>query len=97
MSSLVVIAIICAIVWFVWSTAIRQLRLRQHNSSDNPDIVAWLKADERAYNRAAIWAIVAATIGSFFGIAGFGSAISGIIPGAILGWVLGRLSAKAAG
>jgi uncharacterized membrane protein len=37
---------------------------------------------------AAIWGAI---IGSFFGVAGFGGAISGIIPGALIGGVIGYL------
>jgi len=34
------------------------------------------------------WAFVGAIIGSFFGVAGMGSAIAGTIPGAIIGYLL---------
>jgi len=34
------------------------------------------------------WSMVGASVGSFFGIAGFGDAIAGTIPGAIFGYVL---------
>lgn len=34
------------------------------------------------------WAFAGAIIGSFFGVAGMGSAIAGTIPGAIVGYLL---------
>lgn len=60
MSSFVVIAIVCGIVWWVWSIAVRQLRHRQSNSADKPDVVEGLKAEEHAYNKGAGWAITGA-------------------------------------
>ncbi|PPI79520.1 hypothetical protein DXI23_04540 [Marinobacter flavimaris] len=35
------------------------------------------------------WALIGAILGSFTGIAGFGGAIIGTVPGAILGWLIG--------
>lgn len=35
------------------------------------------------------WALIGAIVGSFFGIAGFGGAIIGTIPGAAVGWLFG--------
>ena len=46
-----------------------------------------MKDSEQRRNQSAVgWAIVGGVVGSFFGIAGFGGAISGAVPGAILGW-----------
>lgn len=35
------------------------------------------------------WAFIGAIIGSFVGVAGFGGAIIGTIPGAVMGWLFG--------
>jgi hypothetical protein len=35
------------------------------------------------------WALLGAILGSFTGLAGFGGAIIGTIPGAVLGWLVG--------
>lgn len=35
------------------------------------------------------WALIGAILGSFTGIAGFGGAIIGTVPGAVLGWLIG--------
>ena len=43
----------------------------------------------------AIGMLIGAAIGSFIGIAAFGSAISGIIPCAVVGYLLGAFAAKA--
>ena len=34
------------------------------------------------------WAFMGACVGSFFGVAGFGNAIAGTIPGALFGYLL---------
>lgn len=85
-----------AVILLVWWVAKRQLRARQQNSADKPDVLAGLRTEERAYTQGAGWGTVGATVGSVIGIAAFGGAISGIIPGAVIGWVIGFLAAKAA-
>lgn len=40
------------------------------------------------------WALAGAIIGSFFGVAGFGGAIIGTVPGAIVGWLIASTWAK---
>jgi hypothetical protein len=42
----------------------------------------------RRMRAAFAWAFVGASIGSFFGVAGMGSAIAGTIPGAFVGYLL---------
>jgi hypothetical protein len=95
-SSLFAIVVVCGIVWALWSEAVLQLRDRQMRYADNADFVEHLRAEERAYNKEARFAITGAIIGLFFGIAGFGGPISGVILGVILGWTLSLLSVKTA-
>lgn len=42
----------------------------------------------RRMRSAFAWAFIFAIIGSFFGVAGMGSAIAGTIPGAIVGYLI---------
>ena len=42
----------------------------------------------RRMRSAFLWALAGASMGSFFGVAGMGSAIAGTIPGAIVGYLL---------
>lgn len=42
----------------------------------------------RRMRSAYIWAFLGAVIGSFFGVAGFGDAIAGTVPGAVFAYLL---------
>ena len=42
----------------------------------------------RRMRSAFLWALIGAGIGSYFGVAGMGSAIAGTIPGAVIGYLL---------
>lgn len=53
---------------------------------------AWQASGDLVARRRAFawaWALIGAIAGSFFGVAGFGGAIIGTIPGAVLGWLIG--------
>ena len=54
----------------------------------NKNYVTFNQWKYRRMRSAYAWAFIGASVGSFVGIAGFGSAIAGTVPGAIIGYLL---------
>ena len=67
-----VVLFILAAAWFVANNKYNETKLWKY----------------RRMRAAFIWAFAGAIIGSSFGLAGFGSAIAGTIPGAFVGYLL---------
>lgn len=68
----IIVLVIIAVAWFIANG--------KYESSH-----AWKYRRQRA---AFSWAFVGAIIGSYFGVAGMGSAIAGTVPGAIIAYLI---------
>lgn len=66
---------VLAVIAFLWWSA-------------NGSFMATGQWKYRRLRSAWAWAFLGAAVGSFFGVAGFGSAIAGTIPGAIVGYLI---------
>jgi len=67
--------VVLAVIAFLWWSA-------------NRNFMATAQWKYRRLRSAYAWAFLGASVGSFFGVAGMGSAIAGTIPGAIVGYLL---------
>jgi outer membrane lipoprotein SlyB len=86
---LLIVGIGFIVTYFVRSQK-RKLQQQQSRALDENDYMR-LQKKSQAYSFGGGAAIWGAIIGSFIGVAGFGGAISGIFPGAIVGGIVGYL------
>jgi uncharacterized protein YcfJ len=68
---LIIILFALAVGWFIANNRYKQTQLWRY----------------KRMRTAVVWAFIGAIIGSSFGVAGFGTAIAGTIPGALVGYL----------
>ena len=76
------------------STRPLQQQLKESISNSEYENVAHIQSSIKAYQSAAGFAALGGLFGSFVGIAGFGSAVAGTVPIAIVGWIVGWSMAR---
>ena len=83
-------------IWFLFWANTKPLKdkiSRLQQSSDAHEQRAYLNSQITRFGASAVAASIGAAIGSFVGIAGFGSAVAGTVPCAILAGLIGWLAA----
>ena len=83
------------VIWFLYWGNTKPLKnkiSRLHQSSEAQEERAYLNNKITRFGTSAMAASIGAAIGSFIGIAGFGSAVAGTVPCAILAGLIGWLA-----
>ena len=86
------------VIWFLyWGNAkpLKDKISRLHQSADTYEQRAYLNYQIKRSGASAVAASIGAAFGSVIGIAGFGSAVAGTIPCAILAGLIGWLAVDA--
>ncbi|WP_257281053.1 hypothetical protein [Endozoicomonas sp. ISHI1] len=94
MGNVIVVFAFIAYIYWAQTSSLKQEIIKLQEKPDSEKDIKYKEYLINRYFSAALLCCIAAIVGSFIGVAGFGSAIAGTYPCAILGYLVGWLMAS---